>query len=453
MEFGQTNLFLGDHTYRQSYSLKFREISTEQKYTYECAKLYSRSNTFLWIWFIINWFLFSFLAFSLMACMISSLFLILSYNFIGLIAKITIFQIYFTIWVIYSLKELTIIECIGIYIPSLIFNFYLLNSWTILFSIHICQAIMFYLQTNTNPFNLFLSIIIITLIKYAIEKDYRDMWHLYSSYKKSDCIHKNLWTNSPNASFLVNSQGCIILANNAADNIIEPCLEKGFAKGINKIESVFNSKWKTFRKVLDKIMKRQNINEEIIKQKLINKIRAEDMNDIGYLIKSDTIPWNSDNSIRIIFIDISTHITKKLILIHCCKGIDSNLKILYKNIFYCLLQNMTFSCVPLTLFHTMHYKFRDTMLLQSLFYNKIDIRQEHFDPHSEVQNIIEMAFLKICDLKLSLNYTKEKGIPSSVIGDKYLHNQALHSILDLVLDNALENSDIQILIQVSVIFK
>ena len=49
MEFGQTNLFLGDHTYRQSYSLKFREISTEQKYTYECAKLYSRSNTFLWI--------------------------------------------------------------------------------------------------------------------------------------------------------------------------------------------------------------------------------------------------------------------------------------------------------------------------------------------------------------------------------------------------------------------
>ena len=65
-------------------------------------------------------------------------------------------------------------------------------------------------------------------------------------------------------------------------------------------------------------------------------------------------------------------------------------------------------------------------------------------------NVVELLYLKACSGNVGVTYTKEQGVPDSVIGDKVLHFQILYSMLNFILENCVSGSEVLIFVQVYV---
>jgi hypothetical protein len=109
------------------------------------------------------------------------------------------------------------------------------------------------------------------------------------------------------------------------------------------------------------------------------------------------------------------------------------------------IDNETFAA-----FYSVSQLLRDTLVLKSRFFCKYEPRYEQFDVTSEIINIIEILYLKACRNNVAVVYTKEQGIPPSVIGDKILHFQVIYSLINLILESSTPGSEVQVFLQVYV---
>jgi hypothetical protein len=131
MDARHPNLFLCDRTFRQKWTLDFRQKSTERKFQIESGYNFSRSIFYLWVFICAAWSLYTYTLYSPVFFLIS-IFVLLSSKYISVFfpARILI-QIYVTIWECNSLMDASMIECLGTFMPSLVLNFYLSKTWTV----------------------------------------------------------------------------------------------------------------------------------------------------------------------------------------------------------------------------------------------------------------------------------------------------------------------------------
>ena len=451
MDSKQPNLFIANRNYKQSWFLTFTENSTEKMYMTDGYRSQFSSFFYLWFYFLVYWCYFSLSYISPGLHILSSFFLVLCKFFNSAFSSLVIIQLYIIFWELNSLQSCSALECVGIFLPSLVLHLYLSKSLAYFIGSIFLTSIFLNSYTETSLSNLISGMVINISIFFAIEKDNRDLWHLYSSYKKSDSVFQNLWLNSPRANFILDSQGYVIHKNKAAEAVLKQKLSHDALMQPNiNLEPVINLK--RFHSLLEKTLKGEEVEEELLNHKKLRTINKESLASLGYLLKGSSIYWYSTNCSWIILTDLSISRAKKVMIIESLKQVEDILWQSYKEITELYRNEEELIPEIFELFCKLCQSARDIIILERRFFDKPDPRFEHFDAHSELMTLIETFYQKASNTNLSLLYTKEQGVPNSVIGDKILHNEVIYSIMNLITENACPGSDAYIFLQVSVNF-
>ena len=447
MESKRLNLFIGDRSFAQHWYLKFKELSTERKYQVESYRLHSDSTKLLFITTIIISSLLYFLGTVNLQILLASLFiLIFSVLLRPLLLKRVVLELLCYLWQSIFFHKGSLPECFGAFVPSLFLNFFLLKNWP--------QSLFFFclegfVLNTLNPdckLNIALSILTFTVFISSLEKDFRDLWHLYCSFKKSNCLNQALWDNFPGAELIVSKDGDILYHNNCAKGLLSKLnLPQSVLKG-GKFTEYFTDFKDTAQKLMTQSIKGE-LHEEIYMIKY--KDEKNQVKEASFLITSNLFTWISGNSSRIICIDVTTHISRKQLILGCFREIDLNLKQLLGLLFHSLSESKPVSQEILALFYRTNANFKGIEAIQSHFSGEIHVKTENFDLNTELVNTIEVLYIKTSIRNLTIFYTREQAVPAIIVGDKSLHNLILFSLFDYIIINAIEGTEVYILVQVA----
>ena len=447
MVISKSNLFFQDKSYSQSKTLKFSQNTTEKKFFKEttrvkptllniiCALSMIASNKMIW-----KYSSFYYLAIGaiLYGC---SIYLKNSYMKKFIIAFSSV------ICSASMVKEGNICECIGISIPLIFINYFLLKNWLATAIIHIVQVSILFMNTNASKSALAIPIAIVNIFSYFLERDSRNLWILHSSYKKSDLIHQSMWKKSLSPVFLMDTSGNIEIYNNSAKDLIDKQQVQ------NKSKPNFDSIFPGHKDLCEKIIEKSINGKMVYKKFFKNPLRTDyNLEEVSYLIRSHKISWNYKNFVKITCINTSMFDSIILFIINCLKRTQNDTFNFFNYLaMICESDNILYPD-GLTLFHKVQLNYNKIAALQNHFLFRAEKCNEIFDINLEVKNLLELLYHKACKFKVELGYTKERGVPNSVIGDKNLHNLILFCVLNLVFENSLENSESYLFVQVSVRF-
>jgi hypothetical protein len=279
-----------------------------------------------------------------------------------------------------------------------------------------------------------------------MEKDFRDIWHLYSSFKKSNSLNKALWDNFPGAELLVSNDGKIIYFNKCSLKLMkklkrpEELLKNGY----------FADLFPDFQGPAHQLLQhaiRGEMHEELHVFKYQDSENG--VQQAGFLITSVLFSWVSGNCSRIMCLDVTGHISKKQMILNSLRDVKSYLEYLKKQLIQQFNENQAASKEFITFFYRVYQQFKGIETIQSHFSGQIEVFSHNFDINSEILNSIEMLYLKASSHNITFTYTKEQAIPNVVKGDKSLHNVALFNIIDFAIQNATEGSQIVLFLTVS----
>ena len=452
MEIKPTNLFINDRIFAQVRTLAFKETSTENRFLTDSFKTHHKSIQFLLFFSIFIWLFFCYFH-------LSRILTILSLFIISFAAYLQSFLLTNLLLLIFSLvaklllvKTAGLMDCFGIFVPSIVFNTFFIKNWVFVLVFNVFEVFVLYWYKIMNLEYLLFSVFIVSVINSAIEKDFRDVWHIYSSYKKSSRIHQSLWANSFCANLLVNPEGNIVYSNLAAMKLAPNKVKPSKLLNLGKFEILFIEDRETCRKIIEKTLRGQIVQKQIIKKKPVLLLKNEEVKDLSYLITSVRVPWDQKDCIRITCIDNSFLMLKNIMILACLKDFAGSFFQFTKELSHNALSTKPIFREVLTNFFSISNFFTDILIMQSYFLYTIEPKKEVFDMHAEMLNTIEALYLKACRFDLTLFYTKEQGIPSSVIGDKRLVNSVIYNIMNMILENATKGSEVCILIQITVLF-
>ena len=447
METKGSNLFRGDRSFSQSWNLRFNESSTEKKFKIDITRFHYDSMKILIIFsFLLLLLLYILNTISINSLSLSLFSILLSAPCQNPQIKRLILQSIPLIWQSTFFHNGSLPECIGALIPSLFLNFFLINSW--FFSLPLTILDGFYLNhlVPGRSLNIILSLLAITTLSSVLEKDFRDLWHLYSSYKKSNSLNQSLWDNFPGVELLVSKEGKIIYHNKCATTLLK--------KQNRPLEILKNGKLLNFFpdfETQSQNLVQKSIHGEMIEEFAFTKIQDEDLmtKEVSFLVTADLFSWITGNCSRIMCIDVTTHIARKKMILACFQELNLYLKKFMNVMLKAYDQNSPVSQDLLATFYRINCHFKGIESTQSHFSGEIMVKAENFNLNSEILNIIEILFSKCCNNNISIVYTKEQAIPSAVSGDRALTNVVIYSILDFAIINALQDSEIFLLGQVA----
>ena len=447
MESKGSNLFRGDRSFGQSWNLRFSESSTEKKFKIDIARFHWDSMKILILFTVLTFlFLHFFHSFPLNSLILGLTSILLSLPCENLQIKRLILQFLPFLWESTFFHKGSLPECIGALIPSLFLNFYLLNSW--LYSLPLFILDGFYLNhlVPDHSLNILLSLLSVVTLASVLEKDFRDLWHLYSSYKKSNSLNQSLWDNFPGVELLVNKDGKIINSNKCASILLNKQKRPQEILKSGKFLNFFPDFEAQSHNLIQK-----SVHGEMIEDFAFTTIEDQDgkRKEVSFLVTADLFSWVTGNCSRIMCIDVTTHIARKQMILSCFKVLNSYLKHFMATLIKTFAQKEPISQDLLTTFYRINCDFKGIESIQSHFSGEIMIKSENFNLNSEILNIIEVLFSKCCSKNISIAYTKEQAIPAALSGDRSLHNVVIYAIVDYAIINSIEDSEIFLLAQVA----
>lgn len=447
MESKRSNLFISDKSFRQNWTLSFIEPGTEKRFTAENFRFHFQSLKYIEFW---NSIILCIVYLSGQINLLSAagiLILVILQKFVenSLLKRFTFLGICVT-WQSIFFNEGTITECFGIFFPSFIVNLLILPSFIHSLFFFLLEGLYLYTLNPLSAVNLSLSILTYTIILSCIEKDFRDIWHMYSSFKKSNSLNKALWDNFPGAELLVGNDGKIIYYNKCSLKLMkklrrpEELLRNGY------FFDLFPDFHDSAAALLQHSIKGE-MHEEIHVFKYQDNENS--MQQAGFLITSGLFSWVSGNCSRIMCIDVTGHISKKQLILKCLKDMESYLDYLNKQLIQQFNENQLVTREFVTFFYRVYQQLKGIETIQSYFSGQIEVVTEPFDLNGEITNSIEALYLKSSSHNLTFVYTREQAVPKSVRGDRGLHNVALFSIIDFSIQNAIEGTDINLFLQIA----
>lgn len=105
--------------------------------------------------------------------------------------------------------------------PSFVLNLYLLKNWTHSTVAFILEFCLLTILNQSFHFEFILASITYVIIIANFDKEKRDLWHVYTSSKKSEGCYFDLFQNSPHPTFIVEAQGKIIFHNRSALGLLD----------------------------------------------------------------------------------------------------------------------------------------------------------------------------------------------------------------------------------------
>lgn len=283
-----------------------------------------------------------------------------------------------------------------------------------------------------------------------MERDYRDLWVLYYSYKKSEIQHRSLFYEDGSPVFILNLDGRIIYHNKQASFLIK--LQNKPISYLNKgkLIEIFNEEHND--RIVDLIhhaMKGDIREDEFIFNYDEDNYHKEDK-ALGYIVRVEPIAWCTGNSIKITFIDISQFIAMRFMFSYQLKNMKLALIYFCKELERMFESQETPTKETLLTLNRYAFEFTSLGVLYIQFLGRLETRPEIFDIYVQAQNIIEKSFFKAESRGVDIVLTKD-GELGTVFGDKMKHNILIQALIDFSISKAEDNSEVVLICGVAVI--
>ena len=425
-----SNKWIGSRSLLQHFSLYFKDTLTERKYLNDSLRYHKSSLKVILIWF------FALVILGRDYNVYNFLFVVLFLPPLVLHRTLSQFKIRVlsepacACFFIGNIGKGSMHQSLGCFIPLFLANFFTYKRWTGFFAGGLFQIVLGYFANGLVTWWEVISFLGLTVVSAMFEKDFRDIWVLYTAYKKSDLMYYEFFQDSPNSIMIVNLEGKILNHNQKASYL------KGFSKN-NDFASIFEEEYKgSAKRMIANAMDGQAEKDEFLLKKPPLQITPQATKDLGCLVKTESLSWLTGNSVKVTCRDISPYIARRIVNLNLFRSLQSSIELLRTQLFKHIEKNEPISKESLANFYKIKHCMRNGVLLHSSMLSIYKIKKEVFDVNIETQNIIDICFLH--HRGLSMYLYKCNRIPSSLKSDRQLHNQLIFNLMEFAVQNAKE---------------
>ncbi|CAG9319763.1 unnamed protein product [Blepharisma stoltei] len=343
----------------------------------------------------------------------------------------------------------SISEGLGCFFFSFFLSFLLVKRWTLAMSFGILEGAVLWYKIGIS-IGIVVPILTYTFASSVLEKDTRDLWLLYYTYKKLHGAFHYFFMSSPNATFILNSAGKIIVYNKQAMNLLkkinkpETLLEEGL------FSDIFSDWYKdSIDLLISNAIKGIRGQDEFLFLGNEQVIGIEYKEDLGCMVESDNVIWNSENCVRMTCIDISSQVMIRSLVNNLYRNLCLPVDSLNKELAHEFEHKKSVNKETLLMFNYIQKCLIDNLLFQTLFTSTLILNKDNFDINSEIHNIVELCHARASKKNITISYTKDLGIPPAVTGDQAINFHILQTMLCLFIDKAIESSEISLIVEVS----
>ncbi|CAG9312379.1 unnamed protein product [Blepharisma stoltei] len=444
-----SNLYYHDQSFEQNINLLFKDSCTEKRYSLDISRAHEDSIAYIFGWLILivlTLLILGDLTFYEAASFISTC---LPW-FVARNTSPTIQRILLEIPTFMCLSKIIktgdFFESFAGFSLSFVFTLNLFSHWTNFLFISLIEILFLYLMNSIKLSGLILAVFTFTFIFSVAEKDFRTLWRIYQSIKKSNSTYYSFFQNLHFAVFIVNSSGNIIHLNKNALKMIAK-----LHPGTNNFMEIFVQDYHDLIELLIKnaILKGCPGKEEFLCKQHGKDIEFNKNDVLGYSIYAESITWKSENCAMLICTDITDSVNNKALQISLTRAAKPALEAFGRSLGSDIDDSHPQSKENFQEFMTIKYFHCTSLIYQSVFFNSIVLSKDSFSIDDDIQNAIEISYGKAQRKGITVTYQKDQGIPKSVIGDQSMHFYILQTIFAFAIDTALPNSEIYLRAEIS----
>jgi hypothetical protein len=450
MQARSSSLYTGSSIYAQRQSLKFKDTDTEKRMQSDfqrmMRKAYSNpltclvflalycSTAKLEVWTLTTG-----------GCIAAALHISPPHS--GLLRRV-LQQPAVLIWELGMLQSGSVCEMIGILLPS----FLLSKAYSDRSSLPNWLECGVAIGLDTLVLSLFrpkvlgsgvLAALVWTYIECLLERDSRDLWCLYDSFKKSDLLKSQVLRNI-SVPVCVMSKDVDILFTNPSAQILFRKINGGKAEGkglFSLVDSSFHSRLKS-------------IVEEVSQEQKFIKYECWSNNSpsrqLGTLIPKIALEltfspqhWVGGEAVLVLCKNKTEANGSRQIVVKLVEKILPSVKFLSQEFMRKLKYHDNIRKDDLLRLHRLHMDLEGLHLVSSFFTNKFESRTSNFNPLSEVKNFIEFASFKT--FRKEVNISLVVGSISPIVsGDRTTYSLLFDSLINLAADHATPSTSIEV---------
>ena len=453
MSKSRVNLFTGDRSFVQHKLLFYLDRITELKYQKESFRFHQTSLSLYYLLILLVGSAYLVLEknqYVVASVVIPSIIILLIFRDRSQHLQRILAEVSLNIFILTILEEGSLLECFGACFPGFVLNFFLSQSWIIYLVSGAVEVLCMYFLSDLELTGIILAVLTYTVLSACFEKDYRDLWQLYYSFKKSDSLYKNLFTNSLDAIFIVSPDHRILHYNKQARNLVLTLKSSAELLNQGKFEELFEETHRNLLAFLiSNAMKGIKGEEEIFFKKPPLTLLPEETSNLGCLLNAQICNWMGKHCVKCTCMDVSNFISRLLLVtdqykkqLETVHGISRQYSQLFE-------YKEPMEPEHVMSFEFMFYRMLSILLLQSHFLSRFELRKNCFDINFEVQNVIDIWFVKSSVKHIGINYTRDQGIPKSVESDKALHNHVVHTLVGFAVNNAKKETEVSLVVEVN----
>lgn len=319
----------------------------------------------------------------------------------------------------------------------------MLKHWASYLVLAIAESLYFRIICTSSWHHLLSVAVALATVVALFEREFRDLWVLYDSYHHSEALHYRLFDESPNAMFIVTSAGKIVTHNRQARKLAQKLNKPVTLLQSGSFQDLFAEEFTTrFQDMIAAAMKGEEEEEELFLKPLPSKLDADVLCDLAIGVKFQPTIWKNGNCVKVTCSDISPFMSRRLFLMQLYKGVYGSIYAFLRNLQKLYQCNEAIQSVDMYKYNKIASTLKNTLVLQSYFLGRIELKKEHYHIKNEISTQVNFAYVKAEDKGVLLTATKDTAMPLSVLGDKSKHNQLLSVLLDFALEQAVKGTEV-----------
>mmetsp|Transcript_13718 Transcript_13718/g.25868 ORF Transcript_13718/g.25868 Transcript_13718/m.25868 type:complete len:662 (-) Transcript_13718:331-2316(-) len=448
MQTKKRSLYTGHSQYTQHRYLKFRDSSTETRYQSDFNRMFRQSNSnplsaLIFIGLYTLGGQFDYIGF------LTGLFVVVVLNITQPKSPYlhrVLEQPSILFWELGMLHSHSTSEMIGILLPSFLLNRSLLHNWREGGVSLVLDVLLLSVFKEGLLINGLLAVLVLTHVEALLEKDSRDLWVMYDSFKKSDSLMTLLIQNLEIPIFVLNQGASVIFNNRAAESLIKDLNETdGKAKGncfYSFVDTCFRSRLKT-------------IVDEVSTEKKYIRYECWSSNspqrDVGRIVPRVALEltlspqsWLEGNSVLVTCRDKSENIGRHSVVTQLIELILPASKFLTQEFTRKLKFQDNVRKEDLVRLNRLQMDIQGLHLISSFCANRIEMKTEMFNPLNELKNFIEFTSIKSFRKKVDVSLKTAKPLPKFVSAIRSTFDLLFDSLLNFAVDFAEASSTVEV---------
>ncbi|CAG9327125.1 unnamed protein product [Blepharisma stoltei] len=346
-----------------------------------------------------------------------------------------------------NIETSNLLENIGALFPCFCFTFLCIKQWKYTLFYSIFEAIIVFIYTGQNLRGMIFTSIFYTVISVIFENDYRNIWIRYSCTKKRCDEFENITENSHSAVYILNKEGGISYYNKKALAIAEQNGKPENMLKYGRFQDIFDddrSSWANSLILNAYKAEGEARDEESTIFKNLTDFNSTNVQNSGFIIKTDIVKWYDQEKIRITFIDVSIWFLNRFLLIKSYKDLQALAEKLLNKLIKCYEKEQPLSSKFLAEFNLLKNEMRGLHLFQSYCLKRIEFKSDYLDFFIEAHNVIEMLFQKASQKRISISLARADNYPKSSFGDKAFYSCILNALINFLIEKADDDSELSI---------